>query len=129
MELRVESDVSLYDGENKVQSAGTVTLTTHRVLYQKEAFKAGFLLESISDIQERSPWIGKSKIILYFLPGKFVMMSIPRFPQFKTALRDAVDSRKKAVTEPASRSTAITRPLNNAGIGAVLKMKVSAMLI
>jgi hypothetical protein len=128
IEIKVETGVSIYDGETKLKTGGTLTLTTQRLLYQVETFKAGFLLEAITEIQERSSWIGKSKLLLYFSPGKFVMVSIPRFPQFKVAIRDSMDSRKKSLAhEHNSRQTTIPRSLTNAGVGAVLKMKVTTI--
>ena len=126
VELRTESDVSLYDLEKKVQSDGTVTLTTHRLLFQNEKCKVGFFLDEVTEIQERCPWVGKSKLLLMFTPQKFVMLSIPHFPNFRKSVHEAVDSRKKSLTQaPASRAATTNATLKtNAGIGAVIEMQV-----
>jgi hypothetical protein len=128
VELRMESNVSLYDGESKVQSLGSMTLSTHRILYQLDGYRAAFPLEAITDIQENCPWVGKSKLILYFAPAKFIMFTFATgFKAIRKAVMDAVDSRKRAlVTNPASLSAATARPQISTGIGTVLEMKVGS---
>jgi hypothetical protein len=125
-EIRMESNVSLYDGENKVQALGTMTLSTHRILYQVDKYRAAFPLEAVTDIQEHCPWVGKSKLILYFAPAKYIMLSFATgFKVVRKAVKDAVDARRKALAQnPAP--LAVSRPQISTGIGTVLEMQVGA---
>ena len=122
----MESNVSLFDGESKVQTHGNMTLSTHRILYQLDKYRVAFPLEAVTDIQEKCPWAGKSKLVLYFAPDKYIMLSLASgFKAIRKAVMDAVDSRRNALMKtPASHTAAVARPQIIAGIGTVLEMQV-----
>ena len=70
VEIRKEANVSLYQGESKVTSGGAVTITTQRILFQGPDANVACPLESVVEIQERTPWMGKSKLLLFFSPPR-----------------------------------------------------------
>ena len=70
VEIRKEANVSLYQGESKVTSGGAVTITTQRIIFQGPDANVACPLESVVEIQERTPWMGKSKLLLFFSPPR-----------------------------------------------------------
>jgi ESCRT-II complex subunit VPS36 len=129
-QLRMEQATNLYDRDTKKHSGGSVTVTSHRILWVFPTGRFALYLECIQSVSEKSEFFKSAKAIIDLGgPGSgcYVCISFPKGGRdaFVKALRQGISQRgwEKAPEASDVLKMAQCKPAVSAGIGTLIQMQ------